>query len=329
MCVHTFLVTGANGFLGSEVLRQLLEAGLSVRATGIEKDSLHDGVEYHQADILEPQQLGRVVENVSTVIHTAGLAHVFKSSTTLDRDFQQINEVGTANIISAAADSGVKHFVLVSTVSVYGPFTKGKYDETTPCNPIGPYAISKYDAEKRALEIAQREGMSLTILRLVTLYGEGDPGNVRRLMNTIDRGRFFWIGDGSNRKSLLYKSDAARACLMVAAEPMADMNVYNVSASPYSMGEIVNGIAMVLGKKKPLPIRIPTSIALLLGKLISSFPGKRFSKLHATIEKWLAEDIYDTSRIEKDYRFHPQVDLIEGLKREAGWYRQCQGKTFQ
>lgn len=327
MSANTILVTGANGFLGSEVLHQLLESGLSVRATGIEEDPLHKGVEYYQADILQPQQLDRLVENISTVIHTAGLAHVFKSSAALDQNFHLINEGGTANIVSAAADSGVKHFVLVSTVSVYGPFTKGKYDETTPCNPIGPYAVSKYNAEKRALEVAQRKGMLLTILRLVTLYGEGDPGNVRRLINQIDRGRFFWVGDGNNRKSLLYKSDAARACLMVAAQPAADVNVYNISASPHSMREIVNGIAMVLGKK-PLPIKIPTSIALSVGKLISRFPGKKFSRLNSTIEKWLAEDIYDTSRIEKDYGFDPKVDLIEGLKREVHWYLQSKEKLF-
>ena len=58
--------------------------------------------------------------------------------------------------------------------------------------------------------------MALTILRLATLYGEGDPGNVGRLMRTLDRGRFLWIGDGSNRKSLLYRGDAANACMAVA-----------------------------------------------------------------------------------------------------------------
>ena len=84
-------------------------------------------------------------------------------------------------------------------------------DENTPCNPVGPYALSKYNAELRAIEIARVSGMALAILRLATLYGEGNPGNVGRLMRALDRGRFLWIGDGSNRKSLLYRGDAARA----------------------------------------------------------------------------------------------------------------------
>ncbi|MDO9566735.1 MAG: NAD-dependent epimerase/dehydratase family protein [Candidatus Desulfaltia sp.] len=83
---------------------------------------------------------------------------------------------------------------------LFAPFHKYG-DENPPCNPVGPYALSKYNAELRAIEISRESGMALTILRLATLYGEEDPGNVGRLMRTLDRGRFLWIGDGSNRKS--------------------------------------------------------------------------------------------------------------------------------
>lgn len=328
MCGNIVLVTGANGFLGAEVLHQLLVSGFSVRATGIESVSLHAGVEYHQADILQSHQLSRVVKGTSAVIHAAGLAHQFTSDATFSQRFRQINEIGTVNMISAAAGQGVKHFILISTVSVYGPFTEGMYDEDTSCNPIGQYAISKYNAEQRAQEIAQKTGMSLTILRLATLYGEGDPGNVGRLMRALDRRRFFWIGNGNNRKSLLYKGDAARACLAVTEKPASGINIYNVSAPPCTMRNIVDGLAMALGKK-PSPIRIPAPISLSAAKLLSWFPERRVSRLHSTIKKWLAEDVYDTIRIERDYGFHTQVDLIEGLKREVRWYRQNQGKIFQ
>lgn len=326
--LKTILVTGSNGFLGAEVVHQLLAAGFSVRATGIETASLQTGVEYHQADILQPQQLSRLVEGISLVIHTAGLAHVFDAGMHFERQFHQINEIGTINMISAAQDQGVKHFILISTVSVYGSFTEGMYDEETPCNPVGPYALSKYNAEQRAQKIAQKVGMSLTILRLATLYGEGDPGNVGRLMHALDGGSFFRIGNGNNRKSLLYKGDAARACLVAASRPANAVSVYNVSAPPCAMRDIVDGLATALGKK-PVPIRIPAPIALTFGKILSCLPEKRLSRLYSTIEKWLAEDVYDTSCIERDYGFYTQVDLIEGLKREVRWYRQKQGKNFR
>ncbi|MEK6653833.1 MAG: NAD-dependent epimerase/dehydratase family protein, partial [Thermodesulfobacteriota bacterium] len=145
---------------------------------------------YRKVDITKPEELKPVLENATTVIHVAGLAHIFSLDVNSVEKFRQINEIGTANVASAAATAGVGHLILISSVSVYGPYTHGIYDENTPCNPVGSYALSKYNAELRAIGIAREAGMALTILRLATLHGEGDPGNVGRLMRTLDRGRF-------------------------------------------------------------------------------------------------------------------------------------------
>jgi UDP-glucose 4-epimerase len=127
------------------------------------------GIVYRKADITKPEELNPVLENATTVIHVAGLAHIFSLDVNSVEKFRQINEVGTANVASTAAAAGVGHLILISSVSVYGPYTQGIYDENTPCNPVGPYALSKYNAELRAIEIARESGMALTILRLATL----------------------------------------------------------------------------------------------------------------------------------------------------------------
>jgi nucleoside-diphosphate-sugar epimerase len=205
--------------------------------------------------------------------------------------------------------------------------TQGIYDENTPCNPVGPYALSKYNAELRAIEIARESGMALTILRLATLYGEGDPGNVGRLMRTLDRGRFLWIGDGSNRKSLLYRGDAARACMAVAERPASGINIYNISAPACTMREIVDGIADALGKH-PFPVRVPASPALFLSRHLSRIPNRRMAGLHQTVKKWLAEDVYDTRRFAEAYGFQTKTSLKDGLKREVDWYKK-NNKSFK
>ena len=168
--------------------------------------------------------------------------------------------------------------------------------------------------------------MALTILRLATLYGEGDPGNVGRLMRTLDRGRFLWIGDGSNRESLLYKGDAARACMAAAERPASGINIYNVSAPACTMREIVDGIADALGKH-PFPVRVPASPTLLLSRHLSKIPNRRMAGLHQTVKKWLAEDVYDTRRFEEAYGFQTKTSLKEGLKREVDWYKNKCDKT--
>ena len=116
--------------------------------------------------------------------------------------------------------------------------------------------------------------------------------------------------------------------MAVASRSATGMSVYNVSGPPCTMRDIVDGLAMELGKK-PFPVRIPASIAMSAGKVVSCFPYKRLSTLHATIEKWLSEDVYDTGRFESDYGFHAQVELSEGLRREVRQYRQSQRGTNQ
>jgi nucleoside-diphosphate-sugar epimerase len=321
----TILVTGANGFLGSEVVRFLRADSLNLRATGLENTCLQSGADYYQADILQTQQIEPAVAGVSTVIHTAGHAHIFGADATLADRFRQINEDGTAKVASVAAAAGVTHFILISSVSVYGPHKFGRYDEDTPCNPIGSYAISKYNAEQRAEEIARESGMALTILRLATLYGEGDRGNVHRLLATIDNGRFIWIGDGSNQKNLLYKGDAARACALVAVNPAAGIKTYNVSAPPCTMREVVLGLLQELGRTL-LPFQIPPRLALftvnLAGKAMRRHGGK--DNLRSTVEKWLANDTYDSRRFEHDFGFRTQVTLQDGLQREVASYKEAQ-----
>ena len=311
------LITGANGFLGSEIVRQLAGTCLGIRAADKQEESIFPGIDYRPADILEPASLVSVVQGADCVMHAAGLAHIFDKTKAINAPFKAVNEIGTANVAQAAAKAGVKHFILVSSVSVYGGSREGGHEESG-FHPEGPYAESKYQAELRAIEIAKASGMALTILRLATLYGEGDPGNVARLMRSIDRGRFIWIGNGSNHKSLLHREDAARACLVVAQHPASGVNIYNVSAPPCSMRDVVQGLALALGK--PVPTwHIPGSLTLAVAGMASAVAGGkgRLGNLRATLQKWLADDVYDAGKFEQAFDFKTQVNLADGLRREA------------
>ena len=320
MICGRILVTGANGFLGRAILTQLQMSSVPVYGTDIGAVSSLPGVAYQKADITRPEELITVLKNINVVIHTAGLAHVFSPDSNSFDKFRQVNEVGTVNIASTASAMGVEHLILISSVSVYGPCTRGIYDEDTPCEPVGPYALSKYNAELRAIEVARKSNMALTILRLATLYGEEDPGNVGRLMRLLDSGHFIWIGDGRNRKSLLYRNDAACASVAVAKRPASGINIYNVSAPPCTMRDIVDGFADFLGKHL-LPVQVPASLAMFLSRQLSRIPDRRLADIHQKVKKWLAEDIYDVRRFEKAYNFHPLISLKDGLKREVEWYR--------
>ena len=87
------------------------------------------------------------------------------------------------------------------------------------------------------------------------------------------------------------------------------------------MREIVDGISNSLGKH-PFPLHVPAPLALLLSRYLSKIPNHRISRLHQTLKKWLAEDVYDTRRFQEAYGFQTKTSLDVGLKREVDWYRQ-------
>jgi len=313
------LLTGANGFLGSTIAKLAAELGTPIKATDRATAASCQCGDYTPVDILDPSQLPPVLSGAGCVIHAAGLAHVF-GKRAADAPFHEVNVLGTANVARAAAEAGVTHFVLVSSVSVYGSSLPGGTEESAPCRPDGAYAQSKWEAEVRATEIAQDSGMALTILRMATIYGEGDRGNIARLMRAIDRGSFIWVGSGSNRKSLIHKEDAARAVLTAALSRATGVSVYNVSAPPCTMREVVQCLAAALGRHLP-PLRVPTALARAGGAVLSWGPLTRAASLRATLNKWLADDVYNAARFSDTFGFTTQVGLTEGIAREVAWYR--------
>jgi nucleoside-diphosphate-sugar epimerase len=294
---------------------------MHVRAADLRAPDAPPGASAHAADVLDPGAVAEAVAGADCVVHAAGLAHVFDKSKGRE-EFTAVNEAGTRNVARAAAAAGVEHLVLTSSVSVYGGCRGGACGEDSPCRPRGAYAESKYRAELRAGQVARASGLHVTVLRLATLYGEGDPGNVARLVRAIDRGRFARVGRGTNRKSLLHRDDAARACLTALRSPASRGRTYNVSAPPHTMREVLETIARHLGR--PLSGRVIPGWLVLgaagLGAVLCLGRGPAGS-LFRTVRKWLADDVYPADRIRAELGFEAQVPLDDGLRREVEWYR--------
>ncbi|MGB6192024.1 MAG: NAD-dependent epimerase/dehydratase family protein [Terracidiphilus sp.] len=307
------LVTGATGFLGAAVVHLARSQGWQVRAFSRGASEI-EGVESVSGDIRDPEALRRAAAGIDAIVHAAGLAHVFGPRAKDSAAFQSVNEVGTLNVIDAALFCHVPHVVLVSSVSVYGSYRGDHCYETTPCHPEGPYASSKYAAERRAAERVSASETRLTILRLATIYGAGDRGNVARLIVALRRGRFLWIGSGSNRKSLIHKADAARACLMPLQLQRRGTEVFNVSAQVIPMREIVTSICRALDRPVPR-LTIPIKIVKAAGSVAASL-GNRVN-LEQQIKKFTREDAYDGKLFEETFGFKPQVSLAAGLREEV------------
>lgn len=312
------LVTGGSGFLGCAVVNLACTAGWKVRIFDRNPRGQADGVEVFLGAVSDRKLLRAACEGVSTIVHAAGLAHVFGPAAADSARFNAVNETGTANVVEAALQCGVQHVVLVSSVSVYGGYPGERCDETVACHPQGPYAESKWRGEIAASERMAAGKGSLTILRFATIYGEGDRGNVAKLIRAVDQGRFIWPGSGLNQKSLIHKEDAARACLLALENRPVSNEIFNVSAPPATLREIVRAICEPLGC--PLPrFRIPSTAlkaSLAIAKRIGD-PGQIGERLW----KLTHDDVYDGSKFEGHYNFSPAVSLSEGMRREVNSLR--------
>jgi UDP-glucose 4-epimerase len=254
-------------------------------------------------DVLDSSAAARALNGVDTVIHAAGVAHVFHPTPATDAWMVQ-NVEGTRNVVAGARAAGVRRLVLISSVSVHSPESSG-------------YARSKAAAERVAID--NSGSMTLLTLRLATVYGEGDPGNVLRLIRAIDRRRFIALGRGRNRKSLIHRDDAAAAIVTAALASDAE-GVFDVSAPAVTMGEIVTTISRALGRRV-LVVPAGDAAVRAAARAIALLPSRRAKAFERTIAKWLADDVYDGAPFCARFGFAPEVSLQLGLEREVAWYR--------
>jgi nucleoside-diphosphate-sugar epimerase len=320
------LVTGAEGFVGQTIVEELSKKNVEVFCLARPKsERTNDSKTFFRADIVNLESLKCLDElkNIDGIIHSAGLAHQFDDVD--EKAFWQINVEGTKNIALTAARLKAKHFILISSVSVYGKVRglrgRATIDEDSKCEPEGFYAQSKLEAEKIAIEICEKNNVPLTILRLATVIGERDRGNTARLIKVIDEGRFFWIGKGENYKSLVYKNDAAQACISVLDKKTDKTEIFNVTAAPVSMKEIVSEIARHLKKRIP-EIYIPKGLLETAFRINAKIlRRKNIYNISKTVEKWLSDDVFSGEKIARAYGFRAETTVSEAIGRQIASFQ--------
>jgi len=202
----------------------LSAAGYWVRTLSLDQPSKgqwSDDVETRIGDVTDKSAVQSAVQGVNAVIHLAALLHIVNPPPELREKYERVNIGGTAMVVDAAIKAGVKRLVLFSTIAVYGA-------QMVACSMrcrqlILTLFMPRPNAlPNRVLNARGAEGKPLgTVLRLGAVYGSRIKGNYRRLLQTLARGRFIAVGDGSNRRTLVYDKDLARAAVVAVSHPTA------------------------------------------------------------------------------------------------------------
>ncbi len=314
----TVLVTGATGFIGTYLTRQLIEEGRSVRVFVRRPDALHprvrDRVKVVQGDLRDREALTTAVQNVETVMHLAACAKAWSPEPS---EFREANVTAVRWLLDAARDSGVDRMVHVST-----SLTRRREGSRTRASSITPYESSKLAGE-RLVEAYADEGRHAVIVHPTRVYGPGplnDANGVTRVVSLYLRGRFrFRISDGDVRANYVHAGDVARGIRLAAVHGSSGAHYVLGGGENLSFREFLDRVATVSGTGRHVAA-LPSIMARgagvggeLWGRL-----GRPTSLTRAWVDVFLRDLPFDISGTRQALGYRPR-SLITGLSETIDW----------
>lgn len=292
------LVTGAAGFIGSNIVDYLLEQGHKVVCVDNESSDAHDNPYWNsnttniRGDIRDYTLMSSAMVGVDYVFHLAAEARI-QPSIENPINAVSINDLGTATILQCAREANVKRLIFSSTSSAYG-MNESPNVETQIPDPLNPYSVTKLNGENLCKMYNSLFGLKTTILRYFNVFGPNQPvrGQYAPVIGIFDRQKsngeaLTIVGDGSQRRDFVYVKDVARANYLAAISDLDETEVFNVGTGKnYSVKEIANAIS-------DLQTHIP----------------EREGEMKITLA--------NVDKIEKYLGWKPEVDVMNWIERRA------------
>ena len=322
----TILVTGGTGFLGSYIIKQLVEKGYSVRA--IRRTSklpfwipsaIFDKVEWVEGDVLDIVALEDAMEGIDTVIHSAAVVSFARRER---KEMYKVNVDGTANVVNVALEKNIRRFVHISSVAALGRTANGgnvneeKRWEESKVNTH--YAISKFKAELQTWR-GLNEGLEGVILNPSTILGYGDwHSSSCVIFRNIYEG-FKWYTSGIN--GFVDVEDVARAAILLMESTITEQR-YIVNGDNWTFQKLQDTIADAFDKKRPSKLATPflMNLAWRVEKFKSLFTGKKplLSKESARVAQ--SKTLFENDKLLKAFPGFSFTPLEESIKNAAAKY---------
>lgn len=324
-------ITGANGFLGSNLCFYLAGRGYDVTAA-VRLGAQHSNLDHRNIRIVTTRyedDLNDIIEDSDYIVHAAALlSSNFRSKR---KDFFKTNVILTEELLKKATKSRkLKKFIFISSVGIYGPTGKkcASEDKAAGKNLTG-YEWSKYEAEKKCQEF-HRRGVPVIILRLSQLYGPGMKYGWPRIFKEISDKKFFLVGRAEGSIQPLYIDDAARGIEAAMVSKVNGGEVFNMAGREIiTLRDLFNQIAELLNANRlnNIPYWLVYLLAYFLKLVPASLKSEKLNLLTIHNISFFREfHCYDIIKATKQLNFNPLVDIKEGLKNTLRWYQESYNK---
>jgi nucleoside-diphosphate-sugar epimerase len=314
------LVTGAGGFIGSHFVPYLATRGWNVRAIDVHEAPpgvARPGVEYRVMDIRDVRQLAVALEGVDYVFN---LASVHLDVHASFEKFEAVNVNALERLVELCSVSGARRLIQVSSVGVYGHVRSPPADETAPLNPQNDYERTKMAGEEAARRSAERTGMDVVVIRPSWVYGTGCPRTLK-LIRSLRKGRFFYIGAARNLRHPVYIDDVCDALILAAqAGPEVAGQTFNVAGPRWmTVEEMVGQFASAI-QARPPSLHAPRWLGLAVGwtaEQVSALVGAEPPMSRRTLAFFENDNAFDIGAAREALGFEPKVDLPNGVRQVA------------
>lgn len=252
------VVLGASGFIGTRLVRQLVQRGEKVRAFDIAPPREHlDGVTYERVDVRTPLP-PRIGEDVDVLYN---LAAVHRSPGPKSYEYYATNVLGALNVTALARDCDIPAIVFVSTIAVYGP-SEERITEAAPMTPTSDYGLSKLIAETiHRGWLEDSDDRRLRTVRPGVVFGPGERGNYTRLADALRRRMFAYPGRKTTVKSGGHVDELLSAIDFALARPEREITFNFAYPDEATTEDIVRTFSSVAGFADRHPV-VPAPVML-------------------------------------------------------------------
>jgi len=289
----SILVTGGAGEIGSRLVRRLVEDGHHVRALVLPGDpgrARLEDCEIAEGDVTRPETLGPALAGIHTVYHLAAVLLVEEPEL-----FVRVNIEGTRNLVLAARDAGVEHFIHVSSASAV-------YPRSTP------YSRSKRVGER----IVRSSGLTWTIVRPTLVYERGGGLEFRTFAEYVARFPVVpLVGDGRARKNPVHADDLVHGLLAICGNPVTHSKLYNLCGGEVlSVRELAELVLARRGRRRPV-IPVPLPLCRIAAALYGRLGGRAMLMRHTLAGLTQDADLDSRSAV-RDLGYNPR-GIRQGL----------------
>jgi len=309
----TCLVTGASGFIGSFLCKELKRRGATVRAM-LHEDVQGDWESSYICKLGEAEIPHHVMQGVEIIFHLAGRAHSLSDNINQEQLYFKTNVQGTLDLLKAAKAENVKKFIFFSSVKAMSEECDTRLSESSSPMPLTMYGRSKLEAEE--LVLAGGYVTASTVLRLSMVYGDSEKGNLPKMIKAISMNRFPPLPKIDNKRSMIHVKDVVHAAVLAASSQTSSGKIYILcDGIDYSTREIYEKICESIDKKIPA-WTVPVSCLYFfakIGDVLRLIVNRRVFIDSDKLQKLIGNSYYSSGKIQSELGFSTQHTLYDEL----------------